>query len=1250
MEKRSESTSKDSPGCVQTSGLIRWRRGKQKMLQWRSSALILLVTLQFAAVSWAHRCQTPEGKCDFVCDCSDCSDETNCGYSGKGFECTFEDSGMCGWTDQSVNAAEYSWLRSQRGGVTLPDSGPSSDYTTGTATGWFMGVSAVQKASLSAAVLVSPEMKQSSPTCRLRLRYFLWDSGHKGLGSTPLWASILPQDSRETLVWRPEVTSVRGWREATIYLGRIPTTFRIRLHSQRSKGQRGDVAVDQLEFLDCALPSPHYGKECPAGMMECKNEGCVELRQVCDGTDDCGDRTDEQNCVSSLGYQSCDFEQGLCDLWDLRSLSNLRWVRTNQEKISVTDPLKGPGRDHSSNSAAGHFLYVTVPDGGLKNDWAAFQSHRLEPSNSSHPCKMVMYTHQFGPRSGGLSVLVADEKIYPVWQRGGALGDVWVKAEVEIVTNSTFQILIVAAIRDFAYGGIAVDSIVLSPECRLSSVNNTWAGGFPKPPKHPCTVPEKMCDFNPDCVGAEDEAKCGDFFYADGSSGWTDSSIGSQGWMLHENTTSGEDHLYVAEAPGQQLTEAQTRTPLLGPSGPACTLSFDYELSGNPSHIGELSVRVFDSLLGIQPKLWEFSGRTGAGEGAWQHADVPIGARKHRFQLAFEARAVKLCPCAKIRVKNVRFVACHANYFPSSPTALSCNFEEGLCGWYQDNSDNFDWTVIDGMDHTIGIGKSLVVDMWSPSLRGAFGRLISFTQSPGVTGHCLSFFYKLYGPNAGALNVKLLDKDGFETVLWTRSAAHGNMWHEAHCPVPHQLTNFRLMFEAVRSGFDGRVAIDDVAFGEGPCSVPRMCSFEGQRCGYTSSGKVRWLHRSGLTATVTGPKTDHTLETELGFYMMANTGANNLPSGETTALLSPFRQGTAKTECVSFWYHMGGVNPGSLTLYMKPVKGERVKIFSDSLNQGDVWRHGNGNVSSTLEDWQLEFEVVGAGGKDTHVAVDDIYISAHPCQDLGSKCSLERGMCSWSNTQNIKMDKLDWELTSQETESHYPTPAEDHSLGTEKGHFLFLPSSNRTTDNQNAQLLSPHLPPTKGTCLKFWAYKPYSSDSELKVWRLSKGRLLQLLVIRELGGPWRRFDVNITSTDEYQIVFEGIKGTQGVVALDDIEYTVGVDCANQVTDAVKTTKPDNAGGIAASVIVVLLLIATLIALLVYYLRIRQRVNNMAGPTSSISSSTADAGFSNESYEPDLTDHVMIPPRQNHPMAAGFNDVSVPADFREMEVA
>ncbi|XP_060917207.1 apical endosomal glycoprotein [Labrus mixtus] len=1214
------------------------------MLHLRSSGLLLLLTLHFAAAgSRTQRCDTPEGKCDFVCDCTDCSDEQDCGYRGKRFECDFEDGGMCGWTDQSINE-EYSWERRQRGD-TLPDSGPSSDYTTGTATGWFMGVSAVKSESLSTAVLISPEMKQSSPTCRLRLRYFLWDSGHTGLGSTPLWASVHRQNSQEAVVWRPEATSVRGWREATIFLGRIPTTFQIRLNSKRSEGRRGDVAIDQLEFLDCALPSPHTGESCPAGMMECENEGCVEQQQVCDGTDNCGDGTDEKNCGE---YRRCDFEDDLCD-WTLTSLSLLKWKRMNQENISMNDPLKGPGRDHSSNSASGYFLYVTVPDVGLTTDWAAFQSPRLEPTNSSHPCKMVMYTHQFGPRSGGLTVLVADEKIYPVWQRGGALGDVWVKAEVEIVTNSTFQILFMAAIRDFDYGGIAVDSIVLSPECRLSPVNNTWVNEFPKPPKDLCTTPDEMCDFHRDCAGAEDEAKCGDFSYPEGSSGWTDSSIGTQDWLLHVNSTSNEEYLYVAKAPGQQLTEAQTRTPLLGPSGPVCTLSFDFAVTGNPDHIGELSVRVIDSFLGIRPKLWEFSGKTGVGEESWKHVDVSIGARKHRFQLAFEARAVKLCPCAEIKVKNVHFVGCYADYVPSLPTELSCNFEDGMCGWFQDNSDSFDWTMLDGMDHTIGIGRSLSVDMWSPSLRGAFGRLVSYTQLAGPTDYCLSFFYKLYGPNTGALNVKVLDNHGYERILWTRSGAHGNTWHEAHCPVPHQLTNFRLMFEAVRSGFDGRVAIDDVTFLSGPCTASRMCSFEGHQCGYSTSGKVQWLHRSWYT-TLTGPETDHTLETEHGFYMMANSGADILPSGGKTVLSSPVRKGTTKTECAHFWYHMKGKNPGSLTLYMKPVEGERVKIFSDSSNQGDVWRHGYGNITSDLVDWQLEFEVVGAGGKGTHIAVDDIFLSAHPCEDRGSKCSLERGMCSWSNTQNVKVDKLDWELTSQEAERHYPVPPADHTLGTERGHFLFLSSSNRTVANQNAQLLSPHLPPTKGTCLKFWAYKPYSSDSELGVWRLSERKLHQLLLVGELGGPWRRFDVNITSKEEYQIVFEGVKGISGIVALDDIEYTVGINCAKKVTDPLTTSpKGDNAGGIAASVIVVLLLIATLIVLLIYYLRTKQPVRAVNGPLST--SSSAAVGISNDLYESDLTqNHVTVPPTQNHPMAAGFNNVHVYDDVREMEVA
>lgn len=85
-------------------------------------------------------------------------------------------------------------------------------------------------------------------------------AGHTGLGDAPLWVSVWTADGEEALVWRPEGTSVRGWREATIYLGRILGHFHIHFNSRRTEGKQGDVSIDQLEFLDCALPGRKWEK------------------------------------------------------------------------------------------------------------------------------------------------------------------------------------------------------------------------------------------------------------------------------------------------------------------------------------------------------------------------------------------------------------------------------------------------------------------------------------------------------------------------------------------------------------------------------------------------------------------------------------------------------------------------------------------------------------------------------------------------------------------------------------------------------------------------------------------------------------------------------------------------------------------------------------------------------------------------------------------------------------------------------
>lgn len=44
--------------------------------------------------------------------------------------------------------------------------------------------------------------------------------------------------------------------------------------------------------------------------------------------------------------------------------------------------------------------------------------------------------------------------------------------------------------------------------------------------------------------------------------------------------------------------------------------------------------------------------------------------------------------------------------------------------------------------------------------------------------------------------------------------------------------------------------------------------------------------------------------------MMANTRADVLPAGQAAVLVSPVHLGSDKTGCVTFWYNIGGENPG----------------------------------------------------------------------------------------------------------------------------------------------------------------------------------------------------------------------------------------------------------------------------------------------------------------------------------------------------
>ncbi|XP_071486327.1 MAM and LDL-receptor class A domain-containing protein 1-like [Diadema antillarum] len=517
---------------------------------------------------------------------------------------------------------------------------------------------------------------------------------------------------------------------------------------------------------------------------------------------------------------------------------------------------------------------------------------------------------------------------------------------------------------------------------------------------------------------------------------------------------------------------------------------------------------------------------------------------------------------------------------PSSiPAIVQCDFEDpAICGFYQDVSgtDDFDWQRQSANtpssdtgppnDHTYGTsaGYYMYIESSSPQVLGDEARL--WTPSyPAAGGHCVEFYYHMYGSSIGTLNVYVVQSGGSVSQslpAWSRSADQGNEWYIAR--FVSTIPTYQVVFEGVvGSSFTSDIAIDDFRITDGTCLAQGDCDFEDDLCTWTNdvtSDDFDWIRKQASAGT---PSTDHTLGTAAGYYLYLDT-TNQSPGNSARLVSSLFTAAPGTRRCVTFWYYIEGVDSGAIVVAQEISGQPDVIRWRLDSTQGSSWNYGQLPVSQD-NDYRLVFQ--GAAGSSTTgtIAVDDVIVTDNNCPvrpysaDIGptfppsspipttaphivipagpANCDFEGGLCSYVQSGS---DGFDWTRNSGPTPTQNTGPSDDHTHAGSisiAGSYMYT-EADTTTVGQTARLNSAlYSPVTSDSCLTFWYHMHGQNVGTLNV-LTSSGSAETVHWTRSgtHGDQWLVARVPFSGTQTYSVVFEAVMtgDPSSDMAIDDI--------------------------------------------------------------------------------------------------------------------
>ncbi|KAK3773781.1 hypothetical protein RRG08_010991 [Elysia crispata] len=746
---------------------------------------------------------------------------------------------------------------------------------------------------------------------------------------------------------------------------------------------------------------------------------------------------------------TCDFETGLCGMKRAdRSYRSWSYFSGSLESKG------GPSGDYTYKTDQGHFLlFEQIGDdaGSIAIQEIPTFDIGKDPVTGGQICLRFHYL-MFGSDIGSLEVTMLADQYFvtrSAWRASGDHGSMWIRGETQISVEegSEVEIDFRAISGDGTAGIFGLDDITFrhgkcsSPgSCNFydynfcswhtySEVDSGWSIYFDYFGNN------YAIEFNPDIVTANKT-----------NSLVSETFLGDQVRCIHFTFAhvAGDGNLFLSRIPTTKKADKQ--------------LLWQMVLSHSKSFQDFRPARV--------------------------SVDSP---REYKIHISAESFSNDF----DIRVDNIMVTSQPCLVEPAEAVSFDCDFTDGICFWYQDLMDDFDWVITPGSPFAY----------LEPAFRKkqAVGRLYSPVIPAGE--RCFTFSYLRYGADIGYLKLDMEARHKRVNYIDWQGGDMVRKWAKTSIDLTSE-DNYQLVFEGMcKDGEDCEIGITNIVVSSSKCpdswnvdSENPHCTFEPDfdpLCQWTATPSnhlpaFTWKHEGGFDKTdPEAPAMDVTFG-GAGHYayvappLLLPTISTKLV--KTTLMSPPLKSRKDGPYCMVFAYYMKRSSSGTLNIYQvasgtKGANGK--KPLWTAFVSDNKWRKGFASLEK-MDTFQVIFEAVASPKTIKGLAIDEIYFHRGPCKEWKDKCDFSDDLCLWSNVG--LNNSFAW-VRHRYEQSLDDGPLADHTKPGSKGFFLV--ASNKFADKgEKAKLLSTMYYPNDDTgkmCLQFYYFMSGKGSVDLNV-------------------------------------------------------------------------------------------------------------------------------------------------------------------------